>query len=190
MKDYCDPNPCRTGGQCIAGDKSFTCKCPTGYTGRLCTECKFETFLYFPCSQSTCPFQTSYFFLTLAIRHFLTYSYFLPHPTTFFTHIFLFPPPISTQYTSCSLNHIFTHPSLSHNPISHQCSTLFTYPTILFPLLHALFLTHQSLSHLHSFHLNRSFVTYPAYPSSANLSTSYSTTFSTYSSLHSTHLPN
>ena len=33
------------GGHCIGGHKSFTCRCPSGYTGRLCTECKFKMFV-------------------------------------------------------------------------------------------------------------------------------------------------
>lgn len=34
----CAPNPCKNGGICVDGDGSFTCKCPSGWSGQVCSE--------------------------------------------------------------------------------------------------------------------------------------------------------
>jgi hypothetical protein len=34
--DDCSPNPCENGGVCADGVNSFTCACPTGYSGDTC----------------------------------------------------------------------------------------------------------------------------------------------------------
>ncbi|KAJ8316300.1 hypothetical protein KUTeg_006314 [Tegillarca granosa] len=34
--DECVSNPCQNGGQCIDNVNSFTCNCPSGYTGSFC----------------------------------------------------------------------------------------------------------------------------------------------------------
>ncbi|EDO42097.1 predicted protein, partial [Nematostella vectensis] len=34
--DECAGNPCANGGTCIDGKNSFTCTCPSGYTGSKC----------------------------------------------------------------------------------------------------------------------------------------------------------
>ena len=34
--DFCDPDQCLNGATCVNGASSFTCTCPTGFSGILC----------------------------------------------------------------------------------------------------------------------------------------------------------
>ena len=41
--DNCAPNnPCNNGGECIDEIADFTCKCAEGWTGKTCTESKYQ----------------------------------------------------------------------------------------------------------------------------------------------------
>ncbi|XP_071947329.1 uncharacterized protein [Antedon mediterranea] len=41
--DECSSNPCMSGGICFDGWSSFTCECPSGYSGTLCEEAPLTT---------------------------------------------------------------------------------------------------------------------------------------------------
>lgn len=49
--NFCNPNPCRSGGQCNSLSNGFQCSCPTGYSGSTC-----ENFVCSPnpCVRGTC----------------------------------------------------------------------------------------------------------------------------------------
>ncbi|KAF0027270.1 hypothetical protein F2P81_020011 [Scophthalmus maximus] len=34
--EFCEPNPCKNGGECIINGNDFDCACPSGYRGRFC----------------------------------------------------------------------------------------------------------------------------------------------------------
>ena len=39
--DDCSKNPCKNGGTCIDGIKSYQCKCADGYKGANCEQGKY-----------------------------------------------------------------------------------------------------------------------------------------------------
>ncbi|XP_041453664.1 putative defense protein 1 [Lytechinus variegatus] len=45
----CNPNPCQNGGSCKQNGNSFTCTCPSPYTGQTC-----QTTTVSPCNSNPC----------------------------------------------------------------------------------------------------------------------------------------
>ena len=129
MKDHCDPNPCKMGGHCISGHTSFTCRCPSGYTGRVCSECKYDVsyslksfFLLYQLPSMFFPTSTHLFFRTQlkAIPALFSLPHF-PHLLTFSSFL-LFPPQTT-----------FLH--LLSNLITSRPGAPLSWPLCLFPVL-------------------------------------------------------
>lgn len=51
--DYCINHTCQNGGSCVDGIHSYSCKCPTGYTGGNCETGKFFLFCCYDLVQFT-----------------------------------------------------------------------------------------------------------------------------------------
>ena len=129
MKDHCDPNPCKMGGHCISGHTSFTCRCPSGYTGRVCSECKYDVsyclksfFLLYQLPSMFFPTSTHHFFRTQpkaipALFSFLTSPTYLLFPAFFFFH----PKQLSSISSPTSSPHVLEPHSLGHFVSSQYC---------------------------------------------------------------------
>jgi hypothetical protein len=50
----CQPNPCLNGGTCIPQGTSFTCQCPSTFTGYCCENRITTTTPYNPCAPPPC----------------------------------------------------------------------------------------------------------------------------------------
>lgn len=50
----CQPNPCQNGGICTPQGNTFSCQCPSTFTGRCCEIRITTTTPYDPCRQSPC----------------------------------------------------------------------------------------------------------------------------------------